>query len=180
MNDLKTRMEKSISSAKDALSSIRTGRANPDLLNKVMVSAYGAMMPINQVASVSVPEPTMLQLNVFDSGVVQSVEKAILTSNLNLNPSTEGAVIRLKLPELTEERRQELVKVCKKYVEDGKVSIRNIRRDVLDSAKSQQKNNEISEDELKSLQDQVQKETDSFISQLDSLLKEKEKEILTV
>ena len=180
MNDVKTRMEKSITSAKEALSSIRTGRANPDLLNKVMVSAYGAMMPINQVASVSVPEPTMLQLNVFDSGVVQSVEKAILTSNLNLNPSTEGAVIRLKLPELTEERRQELVKVCKKYIEDSKISIRNIRRDVLDIAKSQQKNNEISEDELKSVQDQVQKETDFFVSKLDSLLKEKEKEILTV
>ena len=180
MNDIKTRMEKSITSAKDALSSIRTGRANPDILNKVMVSAYGAMMPINQVATVSVPEPAMLQLNVFDSGVVQSVEKAIMVSNLNLNPSTEGAVIRLKLPELTEERRQELVKVCKKYIEDGKVSIRNIRRDFLESAKSQQKNNDISEDELKSLQDQVQKETDSFISQLDTLLKEKEKEILTV
>ena len=112
--------------------------------------------------------------------MVQNVEKAILTSNLNLNPSTEGVVIRLRLPELTEQRRQDLVKVCKKYIEDGKIAIRNIRRDFLDSAKSQQKNNDISEDELKTLQDQVQKETDTFIAQLDSLFKEKEKEIITV
>ena len=180
MSDLRQRMEKTLEATNESLKSIRTGRANPDLLSKIQVNCYGTQVPLQQVATVSVPENMMLQLNVFDKTVLQDVEKAIQVSNLNLNPSTEGTVIRLRLPELTEERRQDLVKVAKKYVEEGKVSLRHIRRDYMDHLKNQEKNGEITEDEHKKSQEDTQKTIDQFTKDLEDLLKKKEQEILTV
>lgn len=177
---IQSRMQKTLDNTKSSLTSIRTGRANPDLLSKVQVDYYGSHVPLQQVASISVPEPMMLQLNVFDKSAIQNVERAIMTSDLNLTPQTEGNVIRIRLPELTEQRRHDLVKVVKKHGEEGKVAIRNIRRDELDYLKEQEKEKEISEDEYKRESDVIQKVTDKYINQIDELIKHKEEEILKV
>ncbi len=180
MESLKDRMKKSYESTVKQLSSFRTGRANPDLLSRVQVNYYGSPTPLLQLANITVPENTLLQINVFDKGAVQDVEKAIQKSDLGLNPQVEGSVIRLRLPELTEDRRRELVKQIKKQVEDGKVSIRNIRRDEVEQVKLMEKEKEISEDESKRQQDDVQKITDDYISKMDILSKEKESDIMKV
>ena len=174
------RMDKSIESFKAKLSGLRTGRANPELLNSVVVEYYGAPTPLNQIASISTPETRVLMLNVFDSNAVKDVERAIQGSNLGLTPQTEGNIIHIRLPELTEDRRKELVKVAKKHAEDARVSIRNIRRDEIDTVKKQEKNKEITEDDSKQLQDDIQKVTDEKVALIDSVSAEKEKDILTI
>ncbi len=181
MNDsVDSRMESALSHLKSQLAGIRTGRANPGLVTHLQVDYYGAMMPLQQIANVSAPESNMLVLNVFDKSAVHAVEKAIQTSDLGLNPQTEGSVIRLRLPELTEQRRKELVKVIKSESEEAKVAIRNIRRDEIDSLKDLEKEKEITEDESKREQDAIQKKTDRYIEKIDQVTREKESEIMTV
>ena len=138
VNDIDEKMDKTIQSARAQLATLRTGRANPDLLSKLMVEYYGTTVPLTQMGSVSAPEPMMLQVNIFDANAVKNVEKAIQLSDLNLNPQVDGSVIRIRLPELTEERRKELVKIMKKQVEEFKVGIRNVRRDIIDQVKQQE------------------------------------------
>ncbi len=177
---IEQKMNKTIESIKNTLSSIRTNRANPELLKNVVVDYYGSKVPLSQVASVSVPEPMTLQLNIFDQNAIKDVEKAILSSQLNLTPQVDSTIIRINLPELTEERRNDLVKLIKKHGEDAKVALRNIRRDEIDTLKTQEKNNEITEDDLKKETQATQNITDAKISLIDKLLVEKEKEILTI
>lgn len=180
MADIKERMQKTVDASRAQLKTIRTGRANPDLLSKIQVDYYGSTVPLNQVASVTAPEPMLLQLSIFDRSAVQAVEKAIQISDLNLTPNTDGNVIRLRIPELTEDRRRDLVKIVKRVVEESKVALRNIRRDEIDALKAMQKDNEISEDDFKREQEDVQKITDDFVSALDKMGQSKESEIMTV
>src|ERR1041385_5836653 len=180
MNDLKRRMQGAIGALKQEMSGLRTGRASTALLDHVQVEAYGTHMPLNQLATISVPEPRLLNVQVWDRSMVHAVEKAISAANLGLTPSTEGQVLRLRIPELNEERRKELVKVAHKYAEAAKVAVRHVRRDGLDIVKKLEKNHEISEDDQERLSHDVQKATDGTISEIDALLAAKEKEILTV
>ncbi|MEK9727072.1 MAG: ribosome recycling factor [Candidatus Margulisiibacteriota bacterium] len=177
MSAFEDRLIKTIDNLKTKFMSIRTGRANPELLSSIVVEYYGATVPLQQLSSVSVSDGNTLVVNVFDAGAVTAVEKAILSSDLGLNPQTEGAIIRLRLPDLTEERRSELVKYIKKLSEEGKVSLRNIRRDELDALKKQ---DDLSDDEKKRLSDSVQKTLDQFIVKVDELVKDKETEIRTI
>ena len=178
--NLKERMEKSIGAFKEKLSEIRAGRANPAILNKVKIDYYGTPTPINQVAGVSVPEARLIVIQPWDVSVLKDIEKAILASDIGLNPNNDGKVIRLAFPELTEERRKDLVKEIRKIAEEAKVSIRAIRRDGIDEAKVKQKNSEITEDELKSAETEIQKITDKYIDEIDKILADKEKEIMSV
>src|SRR5712672_4073922 len=180
MNELKRRMHGAIQLLKQELGGLRTGRASAGLLEPVQVEAYGTHMPLTQPATVSVPEPRLISVQVWDRSMVHAVEKAIANSHLGLTPSTEGQVLRLRIPELNEERRKELVKVAHKYVEAAKVAVRHVRRDGLDTVKKLEKNHEISEDDQERLANDVQKATDGTISEIDQLLAAKEKEILTV
>jgi ribosome recycling factor len=159
---------------------LRTGRAAASMLEPVQVDAYGTHMPLNQLATVSVPEPRLISVQVWDKSMVKAVEKAIVDSNLGLSPATEGQVLRLRIPELNEDRRKELVKVAHKYAEAARVAVRHVRRDGLDTIKKLEKNHEISEDDQERLANDVQKATDGSISEIDQLLAAKEKEILTV
>lgn len=178
--DLKRRMQGAIGVFKQELSGLRTGRASASLLEPIQVDAYGSHMPLSQVASVNVPEPRLLSVQVWDRGMVSAVEKAIRDSNLGLNPQTEGQVLRVRIPELTQDRRKELVKVAHKYAEAARVSVRHVRRDGLDSLKKAEKDSEISKDDLDRMTDQVQKATDQAISEIDQTVASKEKEILAV
>ena len=178
--NLKERMEKSIGASKEKLSEIRAGRANPAILNKVKIDYYGTPTPINQVAGVSVPEARLIVIQPWDVSVLKDIEKAILASDIGLNPNNDGKVIRLAFPELTEERRKELAKEIRKIAEEAKVAIRAIRRDGIDEAKAKQKNSEITEDELKSAETEIQKITDKYIDEIDKILADKEKEIMSV
>src|ERR671916_441719 len=180
LDDLKRRMHGAISVLKQELGGLRTGRASASLVEPVQVEAYGTHMPLNQVATVSVPEARLLSVQVWDKSMVKAVEKAIVDSNLGLSPATEGQVLRLRIPELNEERRKELVKVAHKYAEAAKVAVRHVRRDGLDIVKKLEKNHEISEDDQERLANDVQKATDGTIAEIDQLLAAKEKEILTV
>jgi ribosome recycling factor len=180
INELKRRMQGATQSLKHELGGLRTGRAAASMLEPVQVEAYGSHMPLNQVATISVPEPRLLSVQVWDKSMVKAVEKAIVDSNLGLSPATEGQVLRLRIPELNEERRKELVKVAHKYAEAAKVAVRHVRRDGLDTIKKLEKNHEISEDDQKRMDNDVQKATDAMISEIDQLLAGKEKEILTV
>lgn len=180
INDLKRRMEGALTALKHELGGLRTGRAAISMVEPVQVEAYGSHMPLNQVATVSVPEPRMLSVQVWDKSMVKAVETAIVNSNLGLSPATEGQVIRLRIPELNEERRKELVKVAHKYAEAAKVAIRHVRRDGLDVLKKSEKEHQISEDDEKRLSNDVQKATDAAIADVDKALATKEKEILTV
>ncbi|HXL04449.1 MAG: ribosome recycling factor [Firmicutes bacterium] len=157
---------------------IRTGRANPALLDRVNVEAYGDVYPINQVASISVPEPRLLVIQPWDRKLVPNVERAILKSDLALTPMSDGSVIRISIPALTEERRRELVKVARKVAEEMRIRVRNVRREAIDILRDKEKNKEITEDELRRGQDDVQKLTDAFIAEIDSLLETKEAEIM--
>ncbi len=177
---LTERMDKTVEALKTQLASLRTSRANPDMLNGVMVDYYGSQTALKQVAAISSPEPMVLMLNVFDANAIKSVEKGIQQSQLGLNPQTNGNVIRIRLPELTEERRKEIVKVVKTHTEASRVSIRNIRRDEIDTVKKQEKEKEITEDESKKEQQAIQKETDEKIKSIDSIGEAKEKEILKI
>jgi ribosome recycling factor len=178
--DVKRRMQGAINAFKNDLASLRTGRASPNLLDPIQVDAYGSLMPITQVATVNVPEPRLLSVQVWDRGMVAAVEKAIRESDLGLNPQTEGQVIRLRIPEMNEQRRKEMVKVAHKYAEEARVAVRHVRRDGLDLLKKLEKDSAISEDDGKRHADQVQKATDQFVAEIDSLLMAKEKEIMHV
>jgi ribosome recycling factor len=178
--DVKRRMQGAINAFKNDLGSLRTGRASPNLLDPIQIDAYGASMPISQVATVNVPEPRLLSVQVWDRGMVAAVEKAIRESDLGLNPQTEGQVIRLRIPEMNEQRRKEMVKVAHKYAEEAKVAVRHVRRDGLDLLKKLEKDSAISEDDGKRHADQVQKATDQFVTEIDSILVAKEKEIMHV
>jgi ribosome recycling factor len=178
--DVKRRMQGAINAFKNDLASLRTGRASPNLLDPIQVDAYGAMMPISQVATVNVPEPRLLSVQVWDRGMVAAVEKAIRESDLGLNPQTEGQVIRLRIPEMNEQRRKEMVKVAHKYAEEAKIAVRHVRRDGLDLLKKLEKDSAISEDDGKRHAEQVQKATDQFVAEIDTMLATKEKEIMHV
>ena len=180
INELKRRMQGATQALKHELGGLRTGRAAASMLEPVQVDAYGTHMPLNQLATISVPEPRLLSVQVWDKSMVKAVEKAIVDSNLGLSPATEGQVLRLRIPELNEERRKELVKVAHKYAEAARVAVRHVRRDGLDTVKKLEKNHEISEDDQERLAADVQKATDATISEIDQLLAAKEKEILTV
>jgi ribosome recycling factor len=180
INELKRRMQGAIQSLKQELGGLRTGRASASLLDPIQVEAYGGHMPLNQLATVSVPEPRLISVQVWDRSMVHAVEKAIAASQLGLTPSTEGQVLRLRIPELNEDRRRELVKVAHKYVEAAKVAVRHVRRDGLDVLKKLLKDHQMSEDDEKRSADQIQKLTDETISEIDKMLAGKEKEILTV
>jgi ribosome recycling factor len=180
VNELKRRMQGATQALKHELGGLRTGRAAASMLEPVQVEAYGTHMPLNQLATVSVPEPRLLSVQVWDKSMVKAVEKAIVDSNLGLSPATEGQVLRLRIPELNEERRKELVKVAHKYAEAAKIAVRHVRRDGLDVVKKLEKSHEISEDDQKRLDNEVQKVTDASIAEIDQLLAAKEKEILTV
>ncbi|UJQ94955.1 ribosome recycling factor [Mariluticola halotolerans] len=177
---LKSRMKKSIAALKDEFGGLRTGRASASLLEPVMVDAYGTKMPLNQVATVSVPESRMLSVQVWDNSMSGAVEKAIRESGLGLNPASEGAVIRVPIPELNEERRRELTKVANNYAEQARVAVRHIRRDGMDQLKKLEKDGDIGQDEGRTLSDQVQKVTDEAVSEIDGLLSTKEQEIMQV
>jgi ribosome recycling factor len=180
MNDLKRRMQGAIHSLKQELGGLRTGRASPGLLEHIQVDAYGSHMPLNQLATISVPEPRLLHVQVWDRSMVHAVEKAISAANLGLSPSTEGQVLRLRIPELNEERRKELVKVAHKYAEAARVAVRHVRRDGLDVLKKLEKDHKISEDDHNRQAEQVQKATDEAIAEVEKTLAGKEKEIMTV
>ena len=174
------KMGKSLANLEEEFAGIRAGRANPHVLDKLRVDYYGTPSPIQSVANVSVPEPRMIQIQPWEASMVKEIEKAILSSDLGINPTNDGKLIRLVFPELTEERRKELAKDVKKHGENAKVAIRNIRRDANDTLKKANKNNEITEDELKDQQDKVQKATDKYIKTIDGMIDKKSKEILTV
>lgn len=179
-NEIEERMKKSISVFEENLSEIRAGRANPAILNKIMVDYYGVPTPINQVAGVSVPEARMIVIQPWDASVLKDIERAILTSDIGLNPNNDGKVIRLAFPELNEERRKEIVKDIKKMAEEAKVAVRSIRRDGIDKAKELQKESSITEDDLKRAEEQIQKMTDKKIEEIDVILDKKEKEIMSI
>ncbi|MGI6357519.1 MAG: ribosome recycling factor [Bacillota bacterium] len=180
LNDTKEKMEKSVQVLKKDLAGLRAGRATPALLDKVLVDYYGVPTPIAQMASVSVPEPRVLVIQPWDKGQVKPIEKAIQKSDLGLNPITDGAIIRLTIPQMTEERRRELVKTVRKKAEECRVAIRNVRRDANDMLKELQKGHEISEDEQKRAQDEVQKLTDKYIKNVDEVCAAKEAEVMEV
>ncbi|GLS33700.1 MAG: ribosome recycling factor [Mesorhizobium sp.] len=178
--DLQRRMDGAINAFKHDLASLRTGRASSNLLDPIQVPAYGSTMPINQVATVSVPEPRMISVSVWDKSMVGAVDRAIREANLGFNPIMDGTTLRIPLPELNEQRRKELVKIAHNYTENAKVAARHVRRDGMDSLKKAEKDNVISEDDHKVQSDRVQKMTDETISIIDSLLTEKEAEIMQV
>lgn len=180
LNDLKGRMEKSMAALEKDLGGLRTGRASADLLAPITVDAYGSKMPLSQTGNVSVVDASLLSVTVWDSSLTSAVEKAIRESSLGLNPSAEGNVIRVPLPQLTEERRKDLLKVARGFGENSRVAIRNVRRDGMDAVKKMEKDSEISEDEARSISDEIQKLTDTFVKNVDTYLEKKEKDIMKV
>ena len=180
IKDADERMHKGIDALRKEYATIRAGRANPSVLDKVMVEYYGAPTPINQLANISAPEARMLVIQAWDKSVLPAIEKAIMKSDLGLNPSSDGIVIRLMIPQLTEERRAELVKSVKKKAEEARVAVRNVRRDVNDHLKKLEKDHEASEDEVKRAQEDVQKMTDKMIKEIERVLETKESEITQV
>jgi ribosome recycling factor len=180
LGELKRRMQGALQVLKQELSGLRTGRASANLLEPVQVEAYGTRMPLNQLATVSVPEARMLSVQVWDRSMVHAVEKAIIAANLGLNPATEGQVLRLRIPELNADRRKELVKVAHKYAEDARIAVRHVRRDGMEVLKKLEKDHKISQDDHKRHDGDVQKATDQAIAEIDHALSAKEKEILTV
>ncbi|MEM6424244.1 MAG: ribosome recycling factor [Cyanobacteria bacterium P01_D01_bin.128] len=178
--DIEQSMAKAVEATKRAFNTIRTGRANAALLDKVMVDYYGAQTPLNQMSNISTPDATTLMIQPYDPSSVSNIEKAIMMSDLGLNPNTDGAIVRLNIPPLTSERRKEFVKLASKYAEEGKVSIRNVRRDGIDDTRKTEKAGDISEDEARDLQDEIQKLTDKYSALVDAALADKEKDIMTV
>jgi ribosome recycling factor len=174
------KMEKSVESFKKELSKVRTGRASLSILDDISVDAYGSGMPLNQVCTLTIPESRMIAIQPWDPQMLPAIEKAILKSSIGLTPVNDGKIIRLNIPQLTEERRKELVKSVKKSAEEFKVAIRNIRREAIDTLKKKKKEKEISEDDLFKYQDEAQKETDAFIKKIDAILVKKEKEVMEV
>ncbi|WP_298465540.1 ribosome recycling factor [uncultured Erythrobacter sp.] len=177
--DIERRMNGAVEALKSDLGGLRTGRANTSLLDPVQCEVYGSMMPLSQVATVSAPEPRMLSVQVWDKSNVSAVEKGITKANLGLNPMTDGQTVRLPMPDLTEERRKELAKLAGQYAEKAKIAIRNVRRDGMEDLKTDEKKKEISEDERKRMEDDVQKLTDKYVAETDEAATKKEQEILT-
>ena len=180
LKEVEEKMSKSVENTKERFSHTRAGRANVSMLDGVTVEAYGAPTPLNQVGTISAPEARLLVIDPWDKSLIKTIEKTILQANLGFNPSNDGNIIRLVVPELTEERRKEYVKMVKKEAEEGKVAIRNVRKDVNNKLRKLEKDSEITEDELKSSEEKVQKSTDKYIAQVDDALSKKEKELLTV
>lgn len=179
-NDLQRRMDGAIDVLQKEFAGLRTGRASASLLDPVQVDLYGSKMPLNQVGSVTVPESRLLAVQVWDANAIKSVEKAIREAGLGLNPQVDGTTIRIPIPDLNEERRQELKKVASRYTEAARVSVRNVRRDGMDGLKKAEKDGDISQDDLKRLSDEVQKMTDEAVKKIDKMLADKEKDIMTV
>lgn len=179
-SNLKEKMEKAVNSYSQKLSEVRAGRANPAILNKVKIDYYGTPTPVNQVAGISVPEARLIVIQPWDTNMLKEIEKAILAADIGINPNNDGKVIRLAFPELNEERRKEIVKDIKKMAEDAKVAVRAARRDGMDEAKAKQKDGEMTEDELKQAENEIQKITDSNIAEIDKILETKEKEVLSI
>lgn len=180
LKEAETKMAKSVDSTKEKFSHIRAGRASVSMLDGVVVEAYGSPTPLNQVGTVSAPEARLLTIDPWDKSLIPAIEKVILQANLGFNPSNDGKIIRLVVPELTEDRRKEYVKVVKKEAEEGKVAIRNVRKDINNKLRKLEKDSEITEDDLKTGEDKVQKLTDKYIAAIDEALSKKEKELLTV
>ena len=179
-NNYEEKMQKATEILRKEFLGLRTGRASPSLLEPIQVEAYGGKVPINQVGNISVPESRLVTVQVWDESLIQSVEKGIRNSDLGLNPMIEGNMIRVPIPELSQERRVEIVRIASKYCEDAKVSVRNIRRDAMDKLKEEEKNKQISKDDLFQFSEKIQKITDTFIEKIDSLFQDKEKDILKV
>lgn len=179
-NQIEEKMEKTINVLEENFAEIRAGRANPAILNKVKVDYYGVPTPINQVAGVSVPEARMIVIQPWDTSILKAIEKAILTADIGINPNNDGKLIRLTFPELTEERRKEIVKDIKKLSEEAKIAVRAIRRDAMDLAKKEQKDGNMTEDEEKQAEDKIQKLTDKKVAFIDEISSKKEKEIMSV
>ena len=180
IKDAKYRMEKTVENLVNELTRIRTGRANPSLLDNVKVDYYGQLVPLNQAANISVPEPRLIAIQPWEKNMLAEIERAILKADLGLNPSNDGTMIRIPIPQLSEERRKDLVKLVHKFGEDGKIAIRNIRRDANDHLKKMEKNHQISEDELSVELDTIQDTTDEYIKNINEILEKKEKEVLEV
>ena len=180
LNNIEEKMNKTISVLQENLAEVRAGRANPSILNKIMINYYGVPTPINQVAGISVPEARLIVIQPWDASILKEIEKEILKAEIGINPNNDGKVIRLAFPELTEERRKELVKDIKKMGEDAKVSVRSIRREGMDKVKAEQKEGMITEDELKTTEDKIQKLTDNKVAEIDKAIENKEKEIMSV
>ena len=180
LNDLRRRMDGALEVLRKEFGGLRTGRASASLLEPIMVSAYGNTVPLNQVASINVPEPRMITVQVWDRGVVKAVDRAIRESGLDLNPQTEGQTIRVPIPDLNEERRRNLTRVAAKYAEDARVSVRNVRRDGIETLRRLEKESELSQDEHRKQQREVQHLTDDYISRIDEALTQKDREILQV
>lgn len=178
--EFESKMKKTIEVVKGDFASVRAGRANAGVLDKIQVEYYGTMTPLQQVASISSPDPRTLMIQPWDASLLKEIEKAIQTSDLGINPQNDGKVLRLSFPQLTEERRKELTRQVQKYGENGKVAIRNIRRDAMDQFKSMEKKNEITEDDRKNLEDQLQKLTDKYCKEIDGLVSAKEAELMAV
>lgn len=178
--EAESRMEKAVEATQSAFNSVRTGRANAAILDKVVVDYYGAQTPLKSLANISVPDSSSINIQPFDRGSLNIIEKAINLADLGLTPNNDGVVIRLNIPPLTTERRNEFVKLAHKYAEEGRVAIRNIRRDAIDSIKKQEKASDISKDESRDLQDKIQKMTDKYIAKIEDFLAHKEKDIKTV
>ena len=179
-NQIEEKMEKTINVLEENFAEIRAGRANPAILNKVKVDYYGVPTPINQVAGISVPEARMIVIQPWDASILKAIEKAILTADIGINPNNDGKLIRLTFPELTEERRKEIVKDIKKLSEEAKIAVRAIRRDAMDLAKKEQKDGNMTEDEEKQAEDKIQKLTDKKVAVIDEISSKKEKEIMSV
>ena len=180
LSEVESSMQKAVEATQRAFNTIRTGRANTSLLDRVMVEYYGTSTPLKSLANINTPDASTITIQPFDRGSLNVIEKAISLSDIGLTPNNDGSVIRLNIPPLTSDRRKELAKIAAKYAEEGRVSVRNIRRDAVDSIRKQEKSSEVSEDESRDLQDQVQKLTDKYTSKVDELLAEKEKDITTV
>ena len=178
--NIKENMEKSINVYNEKLSEVRAGRANPAILNKIKIDYYGTPTPINQVAGVSVPEARLIVIQPWDMSILKEIEKAILASDIGINPNNDGKVIRLAFPELTEERRKDLVKDIKKMAEEAKVAVRAVRRDGIETAKAEQNEGNMTEDELKQAENEIQKLTDKSVEEIDKILENKEKEVMSV
>ena len=178
--NIKEKMEKCINVYSEKLSEVRAGRANPAILNKIRIDYYGTATPISQVAGISVPEARLIVIQPWDMSVLKEIEKAILASDIGINPNNDGKVIRLAFPELTEERRKDLVKDIKKMAEEAKVAVRSVRRDGIETAKAEQKEGNMTEDELKQAENDIQKLTDSSVEEIDKILANKEKEVMSV
>ncbi|WP_071515675.1 ribosome recycling factor [Geitlerinema sp. PCC 9228] len=180
LSEVESSMKKAVEATQRAFNTIRTGRANPSLLDKVTVDYYGSATPLKALANISAPDATTITIQPFDPSTLSAIEKAISISDLGLTPNNDGKVVRLNIPPLTNERRQEFVKLASKYAEEGRVSIRNVRRDAVEETRKREKNGDISQDDSRDNQEKIQKLTDKYISKIDDMLKEKEDEIMTV